>query len=153
MEGEVHVERNEIEDMLANKSTPQARKTKRGRGPSGEAEYRIMMSLKEGIDERNRLQRVKQGEVEKDPVDWFCQRLALDLKSMPRYQRCVSQQEVRDVIFKHQVQHLRPNTVNFQSLLQEQRLDIATGTHGLGNAASERKQNNESNNFSFFRLS
>ncbi len=126
---------------------------KRSKEPANDAEYSMMISLKESIDERNRLQREKQVEIPNCTEDLFCQQLAMELKAMPSYQRCVAKQEIRNVIFKYQMQLLRPNTMNyngFQGFTQDPRdprLDFASSTYGFGTAASEGEQNNESNDF------
>ncbi len=73
VEGDVNVEDSDIEDVATvSKRKPQKRKMKRSKEPANDAEYSMMISLKESIDERNRLQREKQVEIPNCPEDLFC---------------------------------------------------------------------------------
>ena len=45
----------------------------------------------------------KAAENDDDNEDIFCKSLALDLKELPLYERCIAKQEMRNVIFKHQM--------------------------------------------------
>ena len=55
-------------------------------------EFSLISKLNEQISEKR-----------KDNEEVFCKSLALDLRDLPPYERCIAKQEMRNVIFKHQM--------------------------------------------------
>lgn len=67
------------------------------------------------MSERERRQQDKGNNPKKEleSEDVFCQALALDLKQLPLYERCMAKQELRNVLYKHQMAIMERQTRSY----------------------------------------
>jgi hypothetical protein len=70
-----------------------------------EMEFSLISKMNSRMSERERRQQDKENNSKKEleSEDVFCQALALDLKQLPLYERCMAKQELRNILYKHQM--------------------------------------------------
>lgn len=72
-----------------------------------EMEFSLISKMNARMSEREKRQREgKNNKKELDSEDVFCQGLAMDLKQLPMYERCMAKNEMRNVLYKYQIAHM-----------------------------------------------
>lgn len=68
-------------------------------------EFSLISKMNSRMSEREKRKQEKREDPKKglDSEDVFCQALALDLKQLPMYERCIAKHELRNVVYKHQM--------------------------------------------------
>lgn len=103
-------------------TAPTAKKAKkRIQGAAKEAlmeemEFSLISKMNSTMNDRLKRKKEKemaQPKIEIDNEDAFCQALALDLKQLPMYERCIAKQELRNVLFKQQMAVMNRQTPNY----------------------------------------
>ena len=70
-----------------------------------EMEFSTISKMNTRLSEKEKDKHDK-GKVEKNGLgseDMFCQALAMDLKQLPIYERCIAKHELQNVLYKHQM--------------------------------------------------
>ena len=67
---------------------------------NGEIQMSILNTIQERFKKRDER---KSHVIPEDSDDIFCKSLALDLKGLPHYEKCMAKQEIRNVLFKYQM--------------------------------------------------
>jgi len=68
-----------------------------------EMEFSLISKINSRMSERGKNEKEGNDKKEPDNEDIFCQALALDLKQLPIYERCIAKHELRNVLYKHQM--------------------------------------------------
>ena len=91
---------------LAKPFNPPPKKKSKIQGAAKEAvmeemEFSLMKRMNERLEKRN--QQKSEKRTQPDGEELFAQALALDLKQLPQYERCIAKGELRGIIMKHQM--------------------------------------------------
>ena len=68
-----------------------------------EMEFSVISKMNSQLNDRSKRKGEKKENVKPDIEDVFFQTLALELKQLPMFARCAVKQEVRNILFKHQM--------------------------------------------------
>jgi len=105
---------NDIQDLVQQQQTsiPKAKKPKES--VLDDIEFSLISKLNRNIAEKQKASDVPDNE------EIFCKSLALDLKKLPPYERCVAKHELRSVLFKHQMAVMGSPTQSQSTLFTDQ---------------------------------
>lgn len=82
-----------------------------------EMEFSLMSKMNTHISNRERKRKLSEKEEnqkkELSSEDIFCQALAMDLKQLPQYERCMAKHDLRNVLYKHQMAVMERQVQNY----------------------------------------
>ena len=82
-----------------------------------EMEFSLMSKMNTHISNRERKRKLSENEEnqkkELSSEDIFCQALAIDLKQLPQYERCMAKHDLRNVLYKHQMAVMERQVQNY----------------------------------------
>ena len=78
-----------------------------GEALTSEMEFSVIKRLRDNIIERKKSQNGSLNRKDDDTDDLFCKTLTVDLRSLTEHSNCLAKHEIRNILFKYQMEELK----------------------------------------------